>query len=135
MRVGFFISVAILIGASVTRAAPVPARPPGQAQPPAPAVTPAPAQAGAATGEPLPTMEELNAQLAAGKLQDVLKHVAKLLQLKGDAAKSYDRYDLLCLRGEAALRAKTNSVAMDAFNQAARATEDKDKQAVAKATE
>ena len=86
-------------------------------------------------GETLPSVEQLNAMLAEGKHADVLKHVAKLIQLKGDAAKAYDRYELLCLRGEAALRGKSNTMAMDAFAPAARATEDKDKQAVARATE
>jgi hypothetical protein len=73
--------------------------------------------------------------LSEGKHADVLKHVAKLIQLRGDAAKSYDRYELLCLRGEAALRGKANTMAMDAFSQASRATDDPQKQAVARATE
>jgi hypothetical protein len=85
--------------------------------------------------EGLPTIEQLNAQLAEGKHADVLKQVAKLLQLKGEAAKAYDRYDLLCLRGEAALRGKANSMAIEAFSQASRATDDPDKKAVARATE
>ena len=146
MRVGYFIAVVVIV-VTVTflaltthaapAAAPAPAPAPAPARPPARAPTPvAPAPAAApAAGEPLPTMEQLKAQLAEGKQQDVLKQVAKLLQLKGDAAKAYDRYDLLCLRGEAALRAKTNSMAMEAFAQASRATDDKEKQAVARATE
>src|SRR5687767_14169152 len=98
------------IGLRSATAAPAPA--PGPATP-APAPAPAPARAPAATPPPvapvaggvgLPTLEQLNAQLAEGKHADVLKQVAKLLQIKGEAAKTYDRYDLLCLRGEAALR-------------------------------
>jgi hypothetical protein len=135
MRIGFVAVVIVTLLSVVSRAAPAPGATPATAPPqrPAPAAPLAPATPSA--GDALPTIEQLNAQLAEGKHQDVLKQVAKLLQLKGDAAKSYDRYDLLCLRGEAALRGKANSMAMEAFAQAARATEDKDKQGVAKATE
>src|SRR6476646_3111197 len=115
--------------ASIARAAqpstPAPARPPA-----GPGVSPAnPNSTGASSaagptaagptagvgGETLLTIEQLNAQLAEGKYQEVLKHVSKLLQLRGYAGNDYGRYELLCLRGEAALRGKTNSMAMDAF--------------------
>jgi len=116
----------------VSGAAPAPASAPAPAVAPPPAAPGAPAVGAAAE---LPTVEQLNAQLAEGKHQEVLKHVAKLLGLRGEAAKRYDRYELLTLRGEAALRAKAISMAIEAFGQASRATTDPEKQAVARATE
>src|SRR5688572_20637109 len=129
--------VAVLTSMSLWPALGMVAPSPGVA--PAPPVArgaaPEPAAAPVVGGEALPTMEQLNAQLAEGKHQEVLKHVAKLLGLRGEHAKTYDRYDLLCLRGEAALRGKANSMAMEAFAQASKAATDPDKQAIARATE
>ena len=130
----FSVVATIALFALVQIAAAPPTAPPAPAPAPAPAAPVAPV-APAVGGDSLPTIEQLNAQLAEGKHADVLKQVAKLIQLKGDTAKAYDRYDLLCLRGEAALRGKANSMAMDAFAQASRASEDLQKQAVARATE
>ena len=101
-----------------------------------PSATDGGAAAAAAPAGDLPTIEQLKAQLAEGKHAEVLKQVAKLLGLRGEHAKAYDRYELLCQRGEAALRGKANSMAIEAFGQAARATTtDPQKQAVARATE
>ena len=123
-----------VVGVSV--AAPAPASTPAAPAAPAAPVAPvAPAAPSAAMPADLPTVEQLKAQLAEGKHQEVLKHVAKLLGLRGENAKAYDRYELLCLRGEAALRGKANSMAIEAFGQAARATTEPEKQAVARATE
>ncbi|MEA2709401.1 MAG: hypothetical protein QOF78_2002 [Phycisphaerales bacterium] len=129
MRNRFFVAVLIVVISFIARvdAAPAPTT--------APAVGGGRAGSAGAGGEALPTMQQLNQMLSEGKSQDVLRHVAKLLALKGEAAKGYDRYDLLCLRGEGALRTKANTMAIDAFAQAARATEDSQKQAVARATE
>jgi hypothetical protein len=105
---------------------------------PAPAPVPPAAPAGQATppaDASLPSVDQLKQQLAEGKHQDVLKQVAKLLLLKGEAAKAYDRYELFSLRGEAALRAKQPTVAADAFAQAAKATDDPVNQATARGTE
>src|SRR5688500_17543270 len=124
-----------LAGASFVMAA-APARPaPARTAAPAPAPVPAPppdapAPAPGVAGVAMPTIDQLKQQLAEGKHQEVLKQVAKLLQLKGEAAKSYDRYELLSLRGEAALRGKANSMAAEAFAQAAKATEDPVNQSV-----
>ena len=138
MRKSIVVGVVVVVAVTsmslwsmIATAAPAPAVAPAPPAAPGPGAAPAPV----AGGEALPTMEQLNAQLNEGKHAEVLKQVAKLLQLKGDAAKAYDRYDLLCLRGEAALRGKANSMAIEAFGQAAKATEDKDKQAVARGTE
>jgi hypothetical protein len=142
MRIG--VVVVVLMSLTLRGgAAPAPGPAPG-ASSPAPAagdgggLLPSATDAGAATAAPagdLPTIEQLKAQLAEGKHAEVLKHVAKLLGLRGEHAKAYDRYELLCLRGEAALRGKANSMAIEAFGQAARATTDPEKQAVARATE
>lgn len=118
--------IALVAGAEMTSAqAPAPT--------PAPAVAPEIAQPG--IGEQMPTVEQLNQQLSEGKHQDVLRQVAKLLALKGEAAKAYDRYELFSLRGEAALRGKANSMAMEAFAQAAKASDDPINQSTARATE
>jgi hypothetical protein len=83
----------------------------------------------------LPTMKELRAQFKDERYQDVLKHIQRLLQLKGDSAKPYDRYDLFCLRGESFLRIKSMTLAADAFDDAAEtAKDDSKKQGVAKGT-
>jgi hypothetical protein len=120
-----------IVAAPAQRPTPAPA----PASAPAAPISPVAPSAAAAVPGDLPTVEQLNAQLAEGKHQDVLKHVAKLLGLRGESAKAYDRYDLLCLRGEAALRGKASSMAIEAFGQASRATTDPEKQAVARATE
>lgn len=88
----------------------------------------------AAPAEPLPTMEELKAQLSINPA-GVLRGVARLMALKGDAAKPYDKYDLLCLKGEAYLRNKQLPIAADTFASAINATEDEKKQSLARATE
>jgi hypothetical protein len=104
---------------------------------PAPAPAPAPpatAPAKDAKDTP-PTMAELRQQFKDGKHQDVLKQVQRLLQLKGDAAKPYDRYELFCLRGESFLRIKSMTLAADAFDDAADvAKDDSKKEGVARGT-
>ena len=75
----------------------------------------------------LPSMAELRRQFDEAQYQDVLKQIQRLLQLKGDAAKPYDRYELFCLRGECFLRIKSMSLAADAFEDAAEAAKDNSK--------
>ena len=101
-----------------------PAGPPALAQPARPAPP-----AG------MPTIEQLRQQLDAGQHQEVLRTVAKLMSLKGPAAQAYDRYELLMLRGEAALRNKALPMSAEAFKAAQQETDDPDKQAVARANE
>src|SRR6185503_20044475 len=74
-------------------------------------------------------------QLNAGQAQEVSRQVARFLAMKGDAAKQYDRYDLMMLHGEAALRMKQNSVAMQSFAEAQKETTDDQKKAIARGTE
>src|SRR5688572_2680037 len=89
---------------------------------------------GAAAPQQLPSVDQLKAQLDQNP-QEVLRGVAKLIALKGEAAKPYDRYELFTLRGEANLRAKALVPAADAFAAAAKETTDADKKATARATE
>jgi hypothetical protein len=83
----------------------------------------------------LPTIDDLKQQLAEGKSQDVMRNVQKLLNLKGDAAASYDRYELFMLRGEAALRNKAMPMAAESFANAAKETTDEQKKSIARANE
>ncbi len=89
----------------------------------------------APAAESLPTIAQLNEQFAAGKYQDVMRQIARLLALKGDAAKAYDRYELFVLRGEVSLRNKANPMAIESFAAAQKATADPEKQAKARANE
>jgi hypothetical protein len=58
-----------------------------------------------------------------------------MLQLKGDAARPYNRYELFCLRGECFLRTNSMSLAAEAFNDAAQtAKDDSKRQGVARGT-
>ena len=90
----------------------------------------APAQA-----EPLPTVEEVRKLVEAGDGPGALRHLNRLLALRGKAAEAYDRHELLTLKGDAHLRLRANEAAAVAFRLAAAATDDKVKEAVARATE
>jgi hypothetical protein len=88
-----------------------------------------------APGVQLPTVDELKQKLKDGKTPEVLTSVSKLLALKGEAAKAYDRYELFSLRGEASLRNKAMLPAAEAFAAAQKETTDAQKQSVARANE
>jgi hypothetical protein len=107
-----------------------------------------PAKGGAAAGagagapapaapqpDPLPTVEQIEKLLQSGEAADALKQVNRLLTLRGKAAEAYDKYELLTLKGEAHLRLKANDAAAVSFRQAAAETEDRQKKALARATE
>lgn len=85
--------------------------------------------------EPLPTAEAIQTQIKSGNAADALKHLNRLLSLRGKAAEAYDRHELLALKGEAHLRLKANEAAATAFRQAAAETDDRQHKAVARATE
>jgi hypothetical protein len=91
--------------------------------------------AAAAEPEPLPTVEQIEKALQSGEAAEALKQVNRLLTLRGKAAEAYDKYELLTLKGEAHLRLKANDAAAVSFRQAANETEDRQKKAVARATE
>src|SRR5688500_18259843 len=100
------------------------------AKPVAKAQEKAPAQA-----EPLPTVEEIRKLVDAGNVPDAMRHLNRLLALRGKAAEAYDKYELLTLKGDAHLRLRANEAAAVAFKQAAGETDDTVKEAVARATE
>jgi hypothetical protein len=88
----------------------------------------------AAAAEPLPTAAEIHQLYDEGKYPQVLQKLQRVLILKGDAAKPYDRHDLLRLRGETQLHLKSNAPAAQSFTEAAGATDDAGAIAVDRAT-
>jgi hypothetical protein len=82
-----------------------------------------------------PSVQDLRKLLDDGKPADVLKHLARLLSLRGKAAQPYDRGELLSLKAESHLRLRAGDAAAQAFHQAAEAGGDREQQAVARATE
>jgi hypothetical protein len=117
---------ALLISALLAQ--PVPAAPAHKAAPP-------PAGAAAAAAEPLPSTKDIQAALDKGDPTEALRLVARVLPLQGKAAASYDRYELLTLKAEAHLRLKAGDAAAQAFRLAAEQTNDRERAAVARATE
>ncbi len=83
----------------------------------------------------LPTTQEVRELIQEEKYVDAMQRVNRLLALKGAAAKPYDRYELLLLKGETHLHMKALNPAMAAFADAAKATQDAYQRAVARATE
>src|SRR3954470_12100101 len=69
----------------------------------------------AADPEPLPTPAELHRTFDDGQYQPLLQKLARVLQLKGNAAKPYDKVDLYVLRGETFLQLKQQSSAVQSF--------------------
>lgn len=62
-----------------------------------------------------PTADELRILLKEGKAQDALRGVTRALNLRGDAAAAYNRYELYVIRAEAMLATKQISGAVDAL--------------------
>ena len=122
----------ILLSMIVAFVACAPAR--AQEKAPAPPGKPA-ARPAAGQPDPLPTVEDVRKQLAAGDAAEALKQVNRLLLLRGKAAEGFDKYELLTLKGDAHLKLRAGEAAAAAFRQAAAATEDPQQQAVARATE
>jgi hypothetical protein len=85
--------------------------------------------------DPLPTVDQIQKLLHSDEAAEALKHVNRLLTLRGKSAESLDKYELLTLKGEAHLRLKANDAALAAFRQAAAETQDRQQKAVARATE
>ena len=89
----------------------------------------------AAPANPPPTMDQIQGLYSKGDYDGTLRDIAHAMSLGGKAAESYDKHDLLVLRGEAELRLKQPSPAAVAFHQAAKETKDDDQAASARATE
>ena len=98
---------------------------------PAPAQAPRPAagaaakpQAAAAASDALPTTDEIHQLFNEGKYKETLQKLSRVLALKGNSAKAYDRHDLLNLKAETHLRLKESSAAATAFELAAKEAPD-----------
>jgi hypothetical protein len=85
--------------------------------------------------EPLPSMQELQQLQTDKNWTGLLQKLQRVLALRADAAKNYDRYALLTMKGEAHAQLKQPGPASSAFNDAAKeAGADKNRAAVASAT-
>ncbi len=73
---------------------------------------------------PLPTPDELHAAYDAGQFQPLLAKLTRVLNLKGDAARPYDRVDLELLRANTALQLKQQTLAAAALDEAVKAITD-----------
>src|SRR5689334_16922109 len=88
--------------------------------------------------EPIPTYDELEQLFKDQQYQPLLQKLSRVLVLKGDAARRYDRIKLLMLKGDTHLELKENSLAMAAYQSAVKAIDeqtDKRVAATARATE
>jgi hypothetical protein len=105
------------------------------APPPPDAPAPRPAAPAAAVAEAMPSVKDVRAALDRGDGAEALRLVSRLLPIRGKAAQQYDRYELLSLKAEAHLRLKAGDAAAQSFKLAAEQTEEREKAAVARATE
>lgn len=78
----------------------------------------------AQAADPLPTQAEIQQLFNEQKYPDVLQRLGRVLILKGDAAKPYNRHALLRLKGETHLRMKATTPATQAFDDASKAAPD-----------
>src|SRR5687768_7740501 len=109
------------------------------ARPPAPnPVAPAKPAAGGdkadASAPALPSMDEIRRLYEARRDPEVLKALSRVINLRGDAAKDYDRHQLWLIKGETHLRMKAAKPALLAFREAAAAAPDDRTRAEAEAT-
>jgi hypothetical protein len=94
------------------------------------------ANAGANVGaNALPTTDEIHQLFKDEKYKETLQRLSRVLALKGEAAKAYDRHDLLRLRGETQLKLKDVTGAATSFEQAAKEAPDDKARAVDLATQ
>ncbi len=78
----------------------------------------------AVLAQTLPTQEEMHQLFDQSQYTQVLQKIARVLVLKGDSAKPYDRHDLLRLKAEAHLRLKEYEASERAFVAAGWETDD-----------
>jgi hypothetical protein len=74
-------------------------------------------------GQVIAASDELHQLVANKRYPEALQRITAGLALKGPAAKSVDRCDLFMLKGECHLQMRATSMAIDAFNNAAREAE------------
>src|SRR5207302_4158877 len=79
------------------------------------------AAAPAAPAEALATSDELRQLFKDKQYQPLLQKLQRVLLLKGDAAKPYDRCELLMLKGETHLQLKEQSLAATSYAEAVKA--------------
>ena len=89
----------------------------------APAVAPAKPQPAAQADSP-PSVDEIQNLYTSGDYKGALQKISRVLSLKGDAAKSYDRHALLRLKAESHLKLRDTKAAADAFSKAAKEAPD-----------
>lgn len=88
----------------------------------------------AAAAEGLPSAADVQQLFDEGKYKEALQKLSRVLALRGDAAKAYDRHLLLRLKGECHLRQKESAAAATAFELAAKEAPDETQRAVDVAT-
>ena len=88
-------------------------------------------QVRAADAEPLPSTSELHKRFDDGQYQPLLAALNRVLQLKGDPAKPYDRVELELLRGNTYLQLKQQTSALQAFDEAVKAISEQTSPALA----
>jgi hypothetical protein len=84
---------------------------------------------------PPSSLEDLRKLYEQKQYSDVVKEATRMLRLKGDAARTFDRYGVLMLKGDAQIQLKQGAQATEAFAQAQKETTDPKKLADAKACE
>ena len=84
----------------------------------------------AANAAALPNVDELHQLYRDGNYKETLQKLSRVLALKGDAAKAYDRHDLLRLRAETQLKLRDAAGAAATFEQAAKESHDDKARAV-----
>src|SRR5215218_333150 len=68
-----------------------------------------------ANADPIPTLQELQQLQTDKQWQPLLQKLSRVLGLRGDAAKNYDRYELFSMKGEAHAQLKQPVPAISAF--------------------
>ena len=80
-----------------------------------------------------PTVSDIRDAFDQGEYPRVLQLATRALAAKGEAARGYDRYELLALKGETQLRMKQAPAAAQSFDDAAKAAADEKAAALARA--
>lgn len=90
--------------------------------------------ASSASDDAPPSQQTIQKTFDEGDYGETIQLASRALALKGDATATYDRYEVLMLKGEAHLRLRQLRFAGDAFAAAASETDDEVKAARARAT-
>ena len=79
------------------------------------------------------SFEDLKKLYEQKQYGEVVKEATRIMRLKSDAARGFDRYDVLMLKGDAQIQLKQGAQATEAFSLAQKETTDPKKLAEAKA--